>query len=389
MTLGEGLRNIERGIRPEGLIITPDSLYDENRSDIARLNRDKHNEAKRKGECTLYSKCSDARGATVGINAVSWGSVGAADEPSANLLRNKDNGTAVALAHYDGDTVGPKEPPLGCTALWVKSLIGDMPEQNGVRRFVSENVKYKDPLMQAWYVAINMATLSGKPTLAALQDHLTLEIFPIAEFLSQSDGGMDIRTRVNIRHLLDRNYDPKKIYENGIPAISQSRLTDDFIKILQENARERQEILSKYPDLKKMQKVQNPRVAFISTEIMSLKTIYPVLTSVPGSCYKVIIPRNKIEGGHEHVTEENLRKSLDQLELPMKEGVENYGNPNGEFSDTDRLIVQTEDLELSKEIAQRVMQEKSVAEWKNLDGREIIIVQAISGVVIDAKRYGP
>lgn len=385
--VSEGLRHIERGKMQEELKITPETLYDDNNSPLAKSNREKHNEAKRKGDLTAWYKCSDARGNTVGLNTISWGSVAGADEPGINFARHKDTRDSVALSHFDGDTVKPGEMPKGCTGLRVKGEIGKAGNQKGVKRFISENVKHSDPLIQAWCSAANIATLNGKPALAAAQDHLTLQIYPIALFLPQEDGGMDVRTKVNIRDIIDGNYDPRRIYEHGIPTISESRLTGRFIEMLQENARDRQEIYSRYPNLKKTQKIQQPRIAFLSTEIMSIRTQYPDTASIPGSWYKVIIPRNKIEGGSEDVTEENFRKSLDQLELAMSEGVSNCGDPDKPFSNTDHLVVQTESLDLSKKLALRAMQEESVREWSKLDGREIIIVQAISGIISDIARF--
>lgn len=385
----EGFRPTERGIKQEELDITPQGLLGYNRSPQAEANRIKWEEARRNGELIAYLRCSDARLKPVGINAVSWGSIAAADEPDTKFAVGRGTKASIALAHFDGDTVKPGEMPTGCGGLKAKEEAkknGNQNEQVGIHRYVKDNIVHEDMIIQAWLSAENIAAISGKPSLAAVQDHLTLQIYPIALFTPQGEGTMRTVSRVRAKDTLARSYDPKKIYENGIPTISESYLTDVFGEIMQQNMEDMREINSKYPNLREIQKVQRPRTILFSTDIRSARVKYPVLSSVPGSIFKLIVPRGKIEGTLQ-ITDEDLENSLNQLEYPITHAIKNYENPDESFSNTDRLIIETGNLDLSKRVAQKAMEKEWMRKWLELKDRKIIVVQAIAGIVSDNIAY--
>lgn len=377
----EGQRpKIERGIKQEELIITPDSLHEDNHSPQAQLNREQWEEKRIKGELIAYLRCSDARLKPVGIGAVSWGSIAGADNPDRKFAAdNRRIGVSIVLTHFDGDTVKLGEVPTGCGGLKAKEEIGNTTHKNGIGKYISEVVGHPDMLIQAWVSAENMAAVSGKPALAAAQDHLTLQIYPIALFTPQGDGEMLIRSKVRVKDTLATSYDPKRIYENGIPTISESSLPDVFRKIMQENMQDMQETHSKYPDLGKMQKVQHPRMILFSTDIRSARVRYPKLSSVPGSIFKVIIPREKVEGTL-HISDGSLERCFGQLEYPILHSVANHNDPNESFFNTDRLIIETGSIDLSRQLAQRAMEQEWIGKWLKLSDKKIIVVQTIAGV---------
>lgn len=390
----ESPRFPDRGPLQKDLIITPKTLFQDNHSPQADSNRALFEEIRRKGELMAYYRCSDARIITAGgIVAVSWGSIAGADQPDMNFAAYRGIRASVVLTHFDGDTVKPGEMPSGCGGLKVKEEIGIEEKSckkdlNGPDKYVAETVKHKDMLIQAWLSAENIATLSGKPTLAAAQDHLTLQIYPIALFLPQTNGEMLIRSKVGTKDTLATSYSAKRIYGNGIPTISESSLPDVFSEMLQQNLKDMQEINSRYPDLRKMQKVQQPRVVFFSTDIRSVRVKYPTLSTAPGTIFKVIVPRGKIEGSV-HISDEDLENSLDQLEYPIKHAVKNYNIPNKPFSNTDRLIIETGNLDLSKEVARKALERSCVENWLRLGYGQIIVVGTVGGKTTAAPEYYP
>ena len=83
--------------------------------------------------------------------------------------------------------------------------------------------------------AENIASISDKPSLAADQDHLTLQIYPLALFSPQGEGEILTLSQVRAIDIFATSYDPKKIYRDGISAISESSLQDVFREIMQQN----------------------------------------------------------------------------------------------------------------------------------------------------------
>lgn len=383
----EGHRPVERGVLQESLIISPDFLFRDNHSSQAEANREQWEDVRSKGQLIAYYRCSDARLRPAGIGAMSWGKIAAAEKnPHVRFVTNKRIEVSIALTHFDGDTAIPGQMPTGCGGLGEKRKIEQNSHHNGIERFIFEEVAHEDVLIQAWFTAENVAHMSGKPSLAAAQDHLNLQIFPIALFLPQDDGEMLTISRVRSQDLIAKNYDPKRIYENGIPAISESSLPDVFQGIMKQNTKDIAITNSSYPNLRKMQKVQKPRTILWSTDVRSARVKYPVLSSPPGSIFKVIMPRDKIEG-NVIITDEDIRKCLEQLEYPIKHALENHSNPDKAFSNTDRLIIETGSLNKSGQLAQRAMQEPWMKEWTELEDRKIIIVQSVAGLVADNIDY--
>lgn len=377
----------EKAIRQEDLIITPQSLYDQNHSKEARLFLAQWEAVRVEGKLIAYYRCSDSRLKPAGIGAVSWGSIAGADEPDTKFATSRGTQGSVALGHFDGDTVKPGEMPTGCGGLHVKEDVGNEKNHTDAKKFVAETVKHKDVLIQAWLSAENVAILSGKPALAAIQDHLTLQMYPIALFSTDREGVIKTQSKVRARDIVDKNYDPHRLYANGIPTLDISILPEMFQEILSQNLKDMQDMNSKYPDLRKLQKVQNPRTILWSTDIRSARAKYPILSSPPGSIFKVIMPREKIEG-NVSIQEENIKKCLEQLSYAIIHAIENSNNPNGPFHDAKNLIIETGSTDESIRLAKRAMEEPWMKEWAELgDDRKTTVVQSVGGVVADNIDY--
>jgi hypothetical protein len=375
--------NPERGLRQENVKVTPKFLYEDNHSSQAQINREKNEDARMHGKRKAWRKCSDARGLVAGVDAILWGSIAGADEADTKFATDRGTEASIALSHYDGDTLIPGEMPSGCGGLNAKKEIGNEKHKEGIKKFVSEKIKIHDPLIHTLFLAEDMAIWGHKPTLAATQDHLTLQIYPVALYLPQENGEIVIRSRIRSQDTMATSYNPKRLYENGIPTISESSLPDCFIKVLEQNVRDVQEFNSRYPDLRKMQKVQNPRTILLSTDVRPLSTKYPTLASIPGSVFQVIVPRGKIEGSP-YINEEDLQNSLDQLEYPISEAIKHHGSAGKAFADTDNIVIETGNLDLSKKVAQKAIMERDwIREWLKLENTEITVAQSIAGLVSD------
>lgn len=367
---------LERGIKQEDLILNPQSLFADNRSEEGLEARQRWTAKRNKGELRGFVRCSDARLKTIGEGSVSLGNIAAATEPSTSLVSDRGLESLTVLSHIDGETIKEAEMPTGCGGLAAKEKIGNSHHEEGVSRYVSETIFSKDPVIQSIVTAEKLAYSSqGKPVLAATQDHLDYTIYPIAYF--QLVRGQ-MTSVSSVRNEDIARYNPERIYENGMPTIEEGLLPPLFQDMLEENRREVRGIFEKYPDLKKLQKVQKPRVALLSTDPRSARVRYPSLSSVPGSFFKIHVPREKIGEGYQ-VKEDDLSHALNQLEYPISHSVEAQGDLTKPFSNTDRVIFETGDIELSRELAQKAAKKPWMKNWLKLHDRRIIIVQANEG----------
>lgn len=376
-------------LRQENLIITPESITRDNRSHLAEERRNKWNEAKRDGNLIAYFRCADARVQPTGIEAMSLGSIAAAfknPEALAPILSDKGIKASVVLAHVDGETVKLGEMPAGCGGLAAKKDIGNSEQNGGTAEFISEVVIDKDPVVQSLWTAKQIAIISNKPTMAAIEDHRTHQIYPVGFFNIEKGQMISIISTASAETTVGK-YQPEKIYADGLPVIDSNILPEVFTNLLEQNQKETMEELSKYPDLKRMQKVQRPRMVWFTTDPSSLRQKVPDTASIPGSIFKVHAIREKINGIG-RVDDELLKSYLGELQYPLEHSVENSHDTSLPFSNTDRLIIETGDLELSKTLAEEVIKQEWMQKWTRLNGRRIILLQTNSGVINAAEYFG-
>lgn len=375
----------ERGIRQEDLKITKIDLFNDNHSEEAGKAREIWNEKRKEGKLRGFARCSDARLKTVG-ESISVGSVAAVANPIPSVVSDRSLESLTALSHIDGDEIIPGKMPTGCGGHEAKERIGDTPQQEGIGRWIS-GMASKDPAIQAIVTAEKLAYASdGKPVLAAIQDHLNYTIYPVAFF--QLDKGQ-MRSISSVRNEDILKHNPKRIYENGIPTIDEGHLPDVLAEMLEDNRREAQSILAKYPDLKRLQKVLRPRMILFSTDIRSVRVKYPKTSLPPGSVFKVHIPTEKISDGYRRIDESALTDSLNQLEYPIDHAVKNHEDTTLPFSNTDRVIIETGDFDLSISLAKEALKKPWMKKWLRLNDRRILVVQTNSGVVNVIDEFSP
>lgn len=368
----------EQGKRQEDLIISAQSLIEDNHSPKAVEALTEFNEGQMNGDLTFVSRCSDARLKSIGPHALSIGSVAAGFSASERVLKDPGVGRAIVLTHFDSEKFLNEKLPVGCGGLAAKGNHGSI-EGTEIEPWIDGYIADKDPVVQSLRVAEQIADISGKRTAAWMIDHLTDDIYPIAYF--EKDGS-SMRRISQIRDYMINSDSPERIYDQGIPTINEDAYPDDFRNLLDQNRREQQAILAKYPDLRKMQKIQNPRAVLFSTDIRSAKK-FPELASVPGSIFKVFANREKL-GDSPNITPESMDLAFRQLWYAISHSSQNYGKNDEQFSQTDRLIIETPDLNLSREVWKTAAKKPWMKDWYSLDGKKVILLQTNSGIVNDA-----
>jgi hypothetical protein len=387
-----GRPRIETGLRQEALVIEPQRIVAANHSPEAEENRAIWEDSRRRGKLKAYYRCSDARLKPVGLDAISLPSIAAANEPSVQLASDRGIEASIVFAHFDGETLKSESGiPEGCGGLKAKKTAHGSAPERGIGRYIEDVVLHEDHIIHSYLSALRIAEKSGKPALAATQDHRNYRIYPIAVFHTNEAGEMVTQSRLPQRMVYEalyhpRSFDLRRIYEDGIPELELSHLPDVFADVIDRNMQETRAVRARYPYLEAMQRVQQPRVVLFTTNIRPARVGHPEITSIPGSTFKVLIPREKM-GGQHRIPEEDLQTALSQIEYPITESNRHRGDHTKAFSNTDRVIIETGDFELSQRLAQTLGQERWMRNWLSDSERRIIMLQTNAGVVNQADYF--
>lgn len=366
-------------------IITPETLWVDNHSSEANRRRSVWELMRSQGRLTVFKACSDARLFLPYEDSISIRSIATAgsEVPYHKLVESPGVRRVVVIAHHDGDTVQKGKRPEGCGGLGAKASVDTNGSEKGISRFIRENVRHPDVILQAWISAENIAAKTGKPVLAATQDHLDGTIYPIASF---ENGTQNIHTGVRLKYMLQDQYDPTTIYENGIPTMDQDMIPDEFKDIIAQNRQEVVDRYIKYPNIRRLQKVQNPRMVVFSTDIRSTRIRYPSTADFPGSLFKLHVPREKVKSTI-RIDHKSLIEGLDQAQYPFQHAVENYGKTGSPFSSTDRFLIETGDIDVSKELAENALKEEWMQKWIGLRDHHIFVAQTKRGILSYIEQY--
>lgn len=357
----------ERGKRQEDLILTARAFIEDNASPLAQNNRDIWIQRRRNGKLKGKKKCADARMVTV--EDVTVRSIAGADETSPGIIADPDVEAWGFYSHFG-------EGLKGCGGLGAReSLI--QPPLTDFDRYIAR-IAHHDFLIQSLLSAEEIAEISGKPVLAAAQDHLDLTIYPLGFFYT-SRGRVRYESPIKIKDIADGQYNPEKLYANGIPTIPESELPDVLLEMLDNDQRKTQEIRNKYTTLRDMQRVQKPRIIFVTTDIRPLSVKYPNLSGIPGSIFKVHLARTKIDGVYE-LDSKLIRSGVAQIEYPFGHAVEHNGHEEESFSTVDTMVVETGDLGSGEKLWDAAEAQSPIREWTRIGNKKVILLQSAGGI---------
>ncbi len=367
-------------------LITPQSLFKDNHSDEASNRRATWYRARREGNLIVLWTCGDARIITPYENSLLVRSIATGGEivPYKKLLNDPRVRGIMIVNHF----AGPADPgiaPKGCGGLAAKGemLNGSTDDcEKGISRYIKNNVKNPDLLMQTYSVAEAVAAVTNRPILAAAQDHLTGSVCPIAVFL---DNGELVRKSAKLGHLFQGQYDPAKLYADGLPVLDVDKIPNQFHDILEESESLAISLRKKY-DLRALQTVQNPRMIVLSTGVKPLQVRYPETFDYPGIAFQLSLPRRVIEPGQASL--EDFEAALDQAEYPISHTIKNVATPEKAFGRLDTFLIETGNMDLSAQLARILLEERPWAkEWAALPNRQILIAEMNRGVVHRIERF--
>ncbi len=369
--------------QPE-LPITPDSLKAENLSPKAIHNISEWRKAKeaKNGQLDLIILCSDARLSSVMLfdnkNIASVSSIAANGEtdPFKYLLNNDAIGRVIVISHYDGEKANKENLISGCGGMGARANMGkgkQVDDASGLTEFISK-IESSDTLQQTLVIVEKIARLTDKPIFGTAVDHLSYQAHPLVQVVTEN----------GVRKIIYNSelQKPASERKETIPLIPEDQLDPRFKHLLEENKAVVQR-LSSDTRFSENQKIQNPKAIFLSTSLLPLALRYPETFSKPNTGFVVRLPfsKNQIESdmedlqqGKTTITKKFLREVTAQIKYPIDHALK--AKKGDSFFDTKTLIIETPSIELSAEIAHRLVTEQQFfRDWITKCGGKIIIAE--------------
>lgn len=341
----------------EGEHFSPNDFFEDNLSPQAESNRNAFYAILKNGQLYFVRRCSDARGNIPEENCIDISNIATdgPQEPYKDLMIYDGVQAIVELVHYDGKIFRPGHFPEGCGGLKAKEEQLASASSRDIKRFglprYVEAIKSPDPVVLAYYNAESIASHTHKPVLAAIQEHISGIIFPLATFQNE-EGEITCRTKIPTRYMLQGQYDQRVIYQNGIPTLNEGNIPEVFQTFLELNRKQISGLEEEYPNLHEMLQIQNPKFAIITTEKISARLRYPSLLKEPGSYFQVHIPRDKYEQVI-FIDQRTIDTAIEQVQYPVEH-----------FSKIDTILIETGDLTQSKRIGSSLEKTDWMQKWK-------------------------
>jgi len=370
-------RNRELGFNPD--LPNATTLINDNHSDEAKVNRVLSREARANGKIFVLRTCSDARAAN-GIprnRVIHVPSIATAGPiiPYGEMISYQSTLGIVNAVHYDGLAFKPGEKPTGCGGLLAKEASKQTSKREGkaIESHI-DKIPSEDPIITNFFEAEELANNTEKPVLAAAQDHRSGIFYPIALFLNR---GREIRTNIPIRYLYEGLYNPKKIYENGIPFLDETQLTEEFQEFLELNLVESARMQMLYPDFAETTKSQNPGFLIFTSEKTTARERYPKTLEGPSSYFSIHIPRGKI-GEFAFVDKEAFEGSINQAQYPIEH-----------FSNIHTVLIETPNLLQSRGFAQELIKKFKSDNWRVAGNFQVLAAASTSGITTGVEVIKP
>ena len=377
--------NIER-IIAEPIIITPDSIWEDNYSPESQAGLATHDALRKAGRLTGRRRCPDARVEDLIPEETADMSYIAASGDFDSYKRLYDSSAFmdfIALGHYAGNTLGVGKAPTGCGGLAARAVIdsGKALDLKDVQAYAERCIPHPDVLVNTFLSASETSKRTDKDVLAAVQNHLDGSIVPFAFFSGRNSQYV---SSIN-PDLLLHEYNPAEIYKLGyIASIPDSTLPAHLQHIVSEYRKRQMAMIIANPDYAAGQEANNPFVIYFSTDFRSPKLKVPKLAKTQNSIFLLNVPRTRI-GDSIDIDEVALNNVIDQTEYPIAHAVKNKDKPGKSFSRTKTLYVETGSMDVSRDIVRRIQERPWMAAW---DG-QIIISKIRSGVIQDIAQLRP
>lgn len=296
----------ESPISPESTPITMESLLADNHSLKAKRRRERFDQDQQDELQITIFRCSDSRYILTYRKGITISTI-AAGGPKKQFkdIYNNDCTPGIIMLPHEN-----------CGGLGFKSVLEEfgLPEDpDEIEWYLHNYVPTSDPIIMAAMSAKNVSqVIPDKPVLAAVHKHDTGDILPLATY-----------------------YRGKATFQTGIP--------DVFANFFNAQRNYISHLKSKYPNLAEIQSVQNPELLIITRDRRAPEVTLPTTTERPGSAFRILSSRPE-NGDLDKVDPEDADLIVAQSFYPFDH-----------FSALNRILVLTESMDASKEIATKLM----------------------------------
>ena len=381
-------QRLER-LRTSEIQITPDFLRLDNRLPKARRNFTEWRGAKeaRNGQITLFIVCGDSRIVTADIAAdnkiVSISSIAESGDlgPFSNLLQHPMVGQIVVLGHFDHEKIDPNKGEVkGCGGRDAKAKIQEEAltiENAELHDYITEKVS-SHFLTNIRKTVEQAGKLSGKPTLGVMVDHLTDAAFPMIELIT---GQEVMYPEQDLKRFPWKKIDDVQQfiddYGDYFPQLKVNDLLPVFRQFIEKNRKKARARLKKDPGFIDRQRTQNPSTVVISTCPIPVALRYPEAFGHPNEAFVI----RKAFGKEEieiRPTDIDFMSIVGQLYYPLQQA---------DFSRTTNILIETPDLEMSAQIAARLLKIPFVQDWVNRRQGKIMIAKLEHHETTEIRNY--
>lgn len=383
------------GLHPERRI-NHQTLLSDNRSELAKRNRFEWRKAKEadNGQMTLFIVCGDARIVTAeifdGKKIVSIASIASSGDlkPFRHLLQDNYVGQIVVVGHFDHEKINKTGEIAGCgghdTIIKIKKGkvivdnedLGEFLEQRVTPEFFDSVDK----------IVNEAALLSGKPVLGVLLDHLTYAAFPIIEQIGKDIMKLPYKSLKKFKAGQIKSLKEFLMISGGVfLELKIEDLHKGFRKLIEINRRKAERRFKEDPGFIERQRIQNPSTVVISTCPMPTALRYPETFGKPNKAFVIRQPFVKSTSGDISIEDIDLKSIAAQIYYPLSHTL--LKDPAKGFSDTKDLLIETPSLELSAQIAERLLKIKFIQDWMRECGGKIMIGEIKNVETTNIKPY--
>lgn len=372
--------------RPKELAtITPQALYEDNHSPRAEEIRAKFRENRTAKKLTLVFLCADPREITPNpeqaeeIRKIAAG--GEEVNQYASLLRDRGIRNILVMSHFDSEAYEIGKRPSGCGGLDAKAKVfGQETEPKGdIETYIKKGVPHPDPFLQAYHSAAMIARATDKVVNAALQDHRTGNIYPLGGF-SKKDSAYVMCIDPDL--IFHGEYNPEEIYkEETIPHLPDRQVNSAMLEFLEQYRESQKKFAKKRPQFYDSQRVINPRIVTLSTDIRPFGKVKFDRFGEPNMIFKLNIPRRKIDDTDFVIEDYYLEEALQQAEYPIRHSFEHCKAPGESFCDTDTFYIETRSFDYSIEIARKILRKRWMQEWLKIKPGQLMVAETRAGEI--------
>jgi hypothetical protein len=323
--------------------LNPAALYLDNHSYRAVQAARRWDKAVASGDRPWIITCCDARVILPESRVIPSIAAGQDHERYVNLM-NQTPG--LVLTHFDGSTLRDNGLPSGCGGQDARRSMSSSDECNGALESFIAGVAHYDPIINAVQTAQELKTSVSTPIVAAAQDHLTGETFPLAVFAHD--------TQVIHPHI-SPDYLPRVVGKALLELDERVKTVIQYLGQYEEA-----------PTLEQYQKVQNPHTIRLTSSPRPASVLYPnVFTDLPNQVFTVHAPYPPEDTA---LSLETINAMVAQAQYPITHALEHWEDPAKSFSRLRNMIIELRNAQDIQNLYDALYDDQVVGGWMQRPG---------------------